>query len=436
MHAHQHRPAPAPAVSPARSGQHTSPHLRQQAGNRAAVQASRKRGTPVQRVLTHDELHRHPDGPSLVLHGPRAAIPATGADKNQVQDPELWRELRATHRHTYQRPWFKRILPDRRQRLAINDSPDELRENHRNPRGMPLVYTVGGAQSRIAPRPQGTYGQSRADDFEFLGRRDATTLPYWQRQDERVETLAAHSVDRSGQFQANGGAAAAAAKQTQTQNTLAATNTALAGATQLLNTENGIAIGGAHATTQVWDFLVDNLAALRAQGVRTVYLESIKEDSTQRAVDEFLRSGRMNPVLDTFLTNYQANFAQVGSGLRRFLIAAQREGIRVKGIDSRPARPQGLRGDDAQHARATLMNTYAAEVVEHDRAGQTDPGKYLMEIGAAHGRTHHASNPQQPPQVAGSTLPAQFPGVNELLDIPAVELFTAPGGPQTMRELQ
>ncbi len=65
------------------------------------------------------------------------------------------------------------------------------------------------------------------------------------------------------------------------------------------------------------------------------------------------------------------------------------------------------------------MNTYAEQAVRRDREGREDPGRYLMELGTAHGAAHR-SDSGAPVSFDGQEFPAVFPGMSELLGVPAV----------------
>lgn len=109
-----------------------------------------------------------------------------------------------------------------------------------------------------------------------------------------------------------------------------------------------------------------------------------------------------------------------GRGMTQFLPEARRQGVRVVGVDGMPARRQ--RGPESGHRRAATMNTYAEQAVRRDREGREgreDPGKYLMELGTAHGAAHRGDS-GAPVSFDGQEFPAVFPGMSELLGVPAV----------------
>ncbi len=182
-------------------------------------------------------------------------------------------------------------------------------------------------------------------------------------------------------------------------------------------------VGGEHTSNPIWRFLIDNMARLTAAGVRTFSLESLRDDSHQTDVDRYLSRGEMPEALVRFVDNYD-RVRSLNPEIHAFLNAARRARVRVMGIDGRPARSRtGVAG--GPHRRAATMTTYAHQVVTRDRArplgrGEEDPGRYIMEIGAGHALAHHA--PDGTPITAdGATIPPVFPGLSDLLNVPAVE---------------
>ncbi|MFK4548318.1 hypothetical protein RKD29_007914 [Streptomyces tendae] len=106
-------------------------------------------------------------------------------------------------------------------------------------------------------------------------------------------------------------------------------------------------------------------------------------------------------------------------GLRPVLAAAGTHGVRVKGLDGRPARRSAIPASEL-YQRVATMNTYAAQVVGNDRRRPSATGGYLMELGASHTGMYPGST--QDLRVHGAYFRAGegFPGVDDLLGIPAV----------------
>ncbi|WP_431729091.1 eCIS core domain-containing protein [Verrucosispora sp. TAA-831] len=368
-------------------------------------------GAAVQRVGA-DELHREPTGPSVQVRGPRRSRsnrrPATQVDQ------AAWNQLATAYQAaTEQAPYKERIRLD----------TDLTSLSEMSPPG--TGYQLGTALTNVAQQvgitlAGGVTGaRSNAEMMEELGRLDPASLPYWQAQDARDQQLAADAVNREAQYQNESGPENAQARRDVTVGLLRGIQMPAADATDMLLTFNdGLVIGGAHRAEPFFAWAVDHMARLHQNGVRTLYLESLREDAHQRLVDEYLAGGVMSRELTNFCNTYQRSHAVDLAG---FLAEARSAGMRVKGTGGRPARQVGTN----IHNRAVLLNTYGEQVVRRDRAQTVasggDPGKYLMQAGESHAGTHTNRAPTS--AIAGGVaLPNRFPGIDELLDVPAVRL--------------
>ncbi|MGW2264801.1 membrane-targeted effector domain-containing toxin [Streptomyces koyangensis] len=380
-------------------------------GGRTSAPAAAAGSAPVQRV-TEDELHRHPPGPSLRVRGPRKS---RKKDKtpNQVEDPALWRNIEAA---AGGRPG----LDVEKQRLEISEDPQTLREQD-----IGLRNQLSAAAFRRPDRdPQAVQHNEVLED---MGRADPHSAPYWQRQDARDRKLLA-DTEALGRARPADGADPAFAEEVDGK--LQQIGEVVDGIEGLLADHDGVIVGGAHRGSPTWRFLTDNLARLKAAGVTTVYLESLRDDSYQAEADRYLNTGELSDRLRKFMQNYDMVNDLTAAGLTQFLPEARRQGIRVRGIDGRPARQ--VPGPELKHRRAAAMNTYAEQVVREDRAGgRGEPGKYLMEIGAAHGAAHRSASGEAV-RAGEAEIPPVFPGLSELLNVPAVK-YTDPADPENSR---
>ncbi|MEW2708040.1 hypothetical protein AB0948_23955 [Streptomyces koyangensis] len=383
-------------------------------GGRTSAPAAAAGSAPVQRV-TEEELHRHPPGPSLRVRGPRKSKKKERTP-NQVTDPVLWKEIET---QAEGRPGFS-AADQAKQRLEIAEDPQSLGEREKG-----LRMALGSAGSR---RPDAD--PTRLQDTEVIedmGRADPHSAPYWQRQDARDRKLLA-DTEALGRARPADGADPAFAEEVDGK--LQQIGEVVDGIEGLLADHDGVIVGGAHGRSPTWRFLTDNLARLKAAGVTTVYLESLRDDSYQAEADRYLNTGELSDGLRRFMENYDMINDLTAGGLTQFLPEARRQGIRVRGIDGRPART--VSGPELRHRRAASMNTYAEQVVREDRAGgRGERGKYLMEIGAAHGAAHRSASGEAV-RAGEAEIPPVFPGLSELLNVPAVE-YTDPADPENSR---
>ncbi|MEN3615268.1 DUF4157 domain-containing protein [Plantactinospora sp. ZYX-F-223] len=388
-------------------------------------------GTPaVQRVMvtTHDELHSEPPGPSITLRGP--GQPGTA---HQVGDQQTWDMLSLAHRASTGR------APGTNQPIDLDTDLTSLIEmSPETATGQQLGRSLGSvAEQAGIPRTVGSRRRDNAEMMELLGREDPATRPYWEAQAARDQQLAHDAVARAGRYQQEDGAQDAQATRNETAMLLDGISApADVAAGLLLLGRDGLVVGGSHTAEAFFPWATDNMAKLYTHGVRTLYLEAFREDAHQRLVDDYLSSGTMSPQLANFCKTYQSKWDLVP-----FLAAARATGMRIKGIASRPARRAGASMEEQQHRRAVMMNTYGEQVIRWDRAmlggggnPSNDPGKYLVQVGAAHARTHTNTAPN-PVEVEEVRLPNQFPGINELLNVPAVRLEDRTDGDRSFRPI-
>ncbi|WP_405942804.1 hypothetical protein [Streptomyces sp. NBC_00207] len=407
------RPGAAQAARQSRSGGATTAEsmlqLQPLAGNAVVsriIEAQRHAHTaepssgpaPVVQRMEQDELHRHPPGPALRVRGPRSSR-AKDRTPNALTADE-WQSL----------PQATRDAANK-QRVAIDADPQTLQETDQL-----LHYNLGNIR-RLAPDVPPTAG--RNDVLEGIGRADPRTLGHWNRQDARDTQL---GRDARATRDAYTEAPEDRQQRHQTvEDTLAGAGSqdAMGDLRALLEQFDGVAIGGTHSGARIWEFLCTHMDEIQAAGVSTLYLESIRDDGYQSHVDAYLADGTMSPGLQAFVARYDSNMNLGATGLGAVLEAARTHHIRVKGLDGRPARRPPM-SVTALYQRVAAMNTYAAQAVASDRRRPSATGGYLMELGSAH--TGMYAGPPQDASVHGAEFQAGegFPGVDDLLGIPAV----------------
>ncbi|TYK46227.1 hypothetical protein [Actinomadura decatromicini] len=374
--------------------------LQRLAGNAAVSRILGRRhapATPVQR-MNQDELHRNPQGPSLRIRGPRRSH-ASGRTPNALTREE-WETLPEATRNG-----------SHKERVESDEDPNTLQETDPG-----LHYSLGSVR-RLAPGISEEAGRNEV--LEGIGRSDPATRDYWNRQDARDAQL---GRDARATLNAYTGTPASRHQRHQdVEQALDDDNSqdAMDDLRALLENYEGVAIGGPHSGAPIWGFLCAHMAEIRQAGVRTLYLESIRDDAYQARVDAYLAGGAMSPELRAFAVRYDGSHNLGATGLRALLEAARTHGMRVKGLDGRPARRPTMQAN-ALYQRAVAMNTYANQVVANDRRRPSAAGAYLMELGARHTGMH--PGPAQDMTVHGTPFQAgeEFPGVDDLLDIPAV----------------
>ncbi|RZU53469.1 glycosyl transferase-like sugar-binding protein [Krasilnikovia cinnamomea] len=192
----------------------------------------------------------------------------------------------------------------------------------------------------------------------------------------------------------------------------------------------GFIIGEHHGQEAAWRFLAEHMQDLRAAGVETLYLETIRHGDYQRDVDSYLVNGEMPAPLHRFLNAYEANRGLgPDGGPRRVLEEARNSGMRVVGIDDVTARRPGV-GPSALTTRVRKMNVFAERTIDTDRFGRPSPGRYVVLVGAAHSHTHPNDYVSA---IAEPTQPNGIPGLSQLLRLPAVQIVRQADGTLTVR---
>ncbi len=369
-------------------------------GHSQPVQRSTTAGAVVQRAPgdEQDELYAHPPGPSVRVRGPRSSR-QKGRTPNQLTAAE-WQQLPEAVRESANK-----------ERLEIHSDPQTLQETDQM-----LHHTLGGIR-RLTPDIPPTAGRGHV--LEALGKNDPQTAGYWQGQDARDRGIGREARTALDAYQS--GPDTRQERRQQVENALgSAPPSQVDVLRQLLERYEGVAIGGTHHEAPVWQFLATNMADIKSAGVGTVYLESIRADSYQADVDKYLATGEMSPSLQEFVRRYDTRMGLTGRGMESLLQAARSHGMRVKGVDGRPARRPAMHAD-ALYQRAATMNTYASQMVHRDRRRPSAASHgYLMELGAAHTGAHRG--PTTDVSVYGTPFSQgeEFPGVDDLLDIPRV----------------
>jgi ankyrin repeat protein len=168
-------------------------------------------------------------------------------------------------------------------------------------------------------------------------------------------------------------------------------------------TQPGMCLSDLHGNADSKDFLVNNMAALKQNGVDTLFIEHFWQEQ-QGLLDEYLGSPAntpLPPALETAVNKLEAK-----DSFKRMLAAAKQAQVRIVGLDSFDAKvPQD---GDARNLdqRAARFNAIAAEVVNREKGA----GKFLLMAGEEHINTHFSG----------------APGLAQLLGVPGFK--TATGG--------
>ncbi|WP_053123500.1 membrane-targeted effector domain-containing toxin [Pseudomonas sp. P1.31] len=159
---------------------------------------------------------------------------------------------------------------------------------------------------------------------------------------------------------------------------------------KLYKSASGLVIGENHSSVGSKQFLIDNMAALSKQNVKTLYLEHVLTDFHQADLDVFNRTGKMSETLETYLKTMDGGFKTDTSGQYTFLElakAAQKNHIRIQSIDCLASyRSTGMSGVDKSTFRQKMMNYFSHEVITADQNAR-GAHRWIALVGDSHANT-------------------------------------------------
>ncbi|WP_167337419.1 membrane-targeted effector domain-containing toxin [Pseudomonas batumici] len=173
----------------------------------------------------------------------------------------------------------------------------------------------------------------------------------------------------------------------------------------------GLVLGEAHAGIGSKQLLIDNMASLVRQGVKTLYLEHLRTDFEQFGLDTYQRTGAMPESLKRYLETQDLGHKTDPSGTYSFLnlvITARAQGVSIRALDCAASYHMNT-GYSAAH-RMSLMNYYADLVIKAD-ASNLEGGKWIALVGDAH--THDRQG---------------IPGLAALQGVPGIRIADIEGG--------
>ncbi|MEV0065430.1 RHS repeat-associated core domain-containing protein [Amycolatopsis sp. NPDC050768] len=347
--------------------------------------------------LSFDQAHSTPDGPSLNLRGPRKSG-KTGRTPNKIRDEQKFNDIAE-----------KAGVPNpNKQRLTLNGDAQTMVENNRGLGGK--LHEQARSDGLVSPVSKDRQA------VDALGRNDPNTRNFWEQQDRRDQHTANQVTENNKQDHRDAG------RDQEVDDRLRPVMDKHEATGSLLDKYDGVVVGGKHDGKHPGlEMMRDNMGDLKNNGVNKVYLESLRDDAHNGMVKDYLNSppgSEMHPDLKKYLDS-SPNGKLVG----QVIDSAKKEGVDVIGIGGNPAR-RDLDGGAGLFQRHAMFNSYGAESVAHHQTA--NPGKYVMEIGEAHGKPH-TWNGAAPVNVGGVDLPPRSAGIGDLLGVPQVK-GDGPGG--------
>lgn len=167
--------------------------------------------------------------------------------------------------------------------------------------------------------------------------------------------------------------------------------------------QDGICLDDNHSQPDSKDFLIDNMADLKAKNVDTLFIEHFWQEH-QPMLDAYMSAppgSDMPPPLEAAVGKLNAGVGKDSDHFTRLLQTAKAQNMRIVGLDSFEAKTAQDGDPRNWDQRAARFNAVAAKVVEKEKGG----GKYLLMAGGAHNNTHFSG----------------FPGLAQMLGVPAMK---------------
>ncbi|MFB4393143.1 MULTISPECIES: dermonecrotic toxin domain-containing protein [unclassified Pseudomonas] len=166
-----------------------------------------------------------------------------------------------------------------------------------------------------------------------------------------------------------------------------------AGPTQLIEAvyqhSEGLVVGEVHSQAGSKRFLIDNMALLKKQKVRVLYLEHFMSDFHQADLNLFSQRGEMPKDLRDYVDSLDRGHGTDPLGrytFKQVLVAAQRQGIRLRTIDCLASYRQAWTIKPSPVIRQQMMNFHAHLVIAADQLAH-GTSRWIALVGSSHANT-------------------------------------------------
>ncbi|QBF25420.1 membrane-targeted effector domain-containing toxin [Pseudomonas tructae] len=152
---------------------------------------------------------------------------------------------------------------------------------------------------------------------------------------------------------------------------------------------DGLVIGETHDSIASKKFLIDNMATLSKQKVKTLYFEHLMADMHASGLEAFNRTGMMDETLLRYVRRLDAGHGTDALGNYTFeavLKSANEHHIQVRAIDCLSSYVQNDLPRLVVHARQKMMNFYASNTISADQQ-LNGPHRWVALIGNSHSNT-------------------------------------------------
>ena len=157
----------------------------------------------------------------------------------------------------------------------------------------------------------------------------------------------------------------------------------------ILHQSDGLVIGESHSSIASKKFLIENMALLAKQKVRTLFMEHLLTDYHQVDLDTYARTGKMPQELSRYLDSLDLGFHTDQQGrytFRELVRTATEQHIRVQAIDCAVSYRQSGVADPNGTVRQEMMNYFAHTVIAADQSTR-GASKWVALMGNTHANT-------------------------------------------------
>ena len=156
---------------------------------------------------------------------------------------------------------------------------------------------------------------------------------------------------------------------------------------RLFEHTDGIICGETHSHQSSKKILIDNMAELSRNNVKTLYMEHLQADMHQSLLDDYLRTGKMPLRLDRFLEDQDLGHQIESSSAYTFsqlVRTARRHGVRVVALDCAASYYQkGVPSETPWLTRYEMFSYFASRTIRANQA-QAGAGKWIALVGNSH----------------------------------------------------
>ena len=159
---------------------------------------------------------------------------------------------------------------------------------------------------------------------------------------------------------------------------------------RLFEHTDGIICGETHSHQSSKKILIDNMAELSRNNVKTLYMEHLQADMHQSLLDDYLRTGKMPLRLDKFLEDQDFGHRIESSSAYTFsqlVRTARQHGIRVVALDCAASYyPKGVSSDTPWLTRFEMFSYFASRTIRANQV-RAGAGKWIALMGDSHANT-------------------------------------------------